>query len=378
MFEERSTGAVAPTFRGVLEDPMIRFPKRPIKTDHLDDGDILECETVEEVIATSELMAVDLEEADLVLAPASVEPEGVRNVMASLEAEVSRVLANDGAMLGPRAARAASVQSREARALVSDVASHDSSRPSAVAVHATAPVSVRPSPSSAPIPSSPRSQPPPAGSSPFGVAQQVVVPHSSAHLLPASTPSVPRLEPQIVVVREKPAFAWAIACLALGALGAIVGMRVASGLTKPGAPTPAPTIAVTSPPVAVAPVVPSTPAPPAPLSPEALMSATAPAVSAQPAIVAFDDKDAVHVVATPIVPPPQPAVVVPTPAPVEKPTATPKASTSAKPGDPPPLLPDAVPKVVVTPPPPPPPPKPARPKTPEEQLLEAQLKAASK
>ena len=55
MFPERGASHRAP--RSL---PMIRFPKRPIKTDRLDDADILESEVVEECIATSELQAIDL------------------------------------------------------------------------------------------------------------------------------------------------------------------------------------------------------------------------------------------------------------------------------------------------------------------------------
>jgi hypothetical protein len=356
--------------------PMIRFPKRPIKTDRLDDSDILESEVVEECIATSELQAIALDDADFLLTPASAEPEGVRNVMESLEAEVSRVLGDDRAVLGPRS------KVRSAASLAEEVAATPhapSVRPKSVPV----PASV-----SAPPPASHRSAPPssshtlPLGSSPFVVAQHVVVPVSGA-VLPASAPSgaLPKPEPQIVVVREKPAFAWAVACLALGALGAVVGMRVANGFSKPSPPT----VAVTLPQAPAAQLAPQAPSPPsavlaAPPSPEALLSAATP-IEAPPTVVAFDEKDTVHVVATPFVPPQAPVAPAPTAVAPSIPQPAAKPSTSAKPGDPPPLLPDPPPKPLAAPtppPPPPPPPKPARAKTPEEQHLEAQLKAATK
>lgn len=341
---------------------MIRFPKRTSKADSISDADILEAEVVEDAAATSELLAID--DADLILTPgAPLEPEGVQNVMASLEAEVSRAIGPGspglaGAPLVP--AKPASVAPK--------------------AVHAQEPVSVRPPPASVPAPSS-AVLVAPQPSSPFVVAHAVMVP-VGAQPLPAPQPSPTKSEPQVVVVREKPAVAWAVACLALGALGAIVGMRVASGLSRPvatGAPLAAP-----PPPSAV--VAPPSPAPPtaaAPPSPEALLSAPKPAASDPAAVVAFDEKDAVHVVAAPapVAPPspPKPA------APVAEAKPAPSASGPApsKPGEPPPLLPDGPAKVATAAPPPPPaapppPPKPARVKTPEEQLLEAQLKAAQK
>ncbi len=365
MFRERGASHRAP--RSL---PMIRFPKRPIKTDRLDDADILESEVVEECIATSELQAIDLDDADFLLAPASAEPEGVRNVMASLEAEVSRVLGDDRSVLGPRSAV------RSAASLAEEVAATPHAPP-------VRPKSV-PVPASVPAPAPHRSAPPssgqvlPLGSSPFVVAQHVVV-AASGGVLPVSAPSgpLPPPERQIVVVREKPAFAWAVACLALGALGAVVGMHVANGFSKP---THSP-VAVA--PVAQAPATTATQAPSvvifAPPSPEALLSATSAPTAAPPTVVSFDEKDTVHVVAKPFVP--QAAAPVQPAAAPSAPSAAPpaaKASTSAKPGDPPPLLPDAPPKPLAAPAAPPPPPKPARVKSPEEQLLEAQLKAATK
>jgi len=341
---------------------MIRFPKRPIKTDRIDDADILEVEVADDAEATSELMSI--EDADLVLTPPPVEPEGVRNVMASLEAEVSRVLADELSVLGPGHASRASSPS------LADVASQNRDQaPRSVEVHASSPVAVRPS----------EPRPPAPPSSPFVVAQPVVV--ASSPRLPAlvQPPSVPS-DGKVVVVREKPAFAWAVACLALGALGAIVGMKVASGLTRAPAVVAAPQAVVPAAPVA--PLPPATAASP---TPESLLSAAPPPASAPPAVVAFDDKDAVHVLATPVPPAPQPAPAAPPTAPTAASLSSSTSSASAKekpgpakPGEPPPLLPDSPTKPTAAPAPPPPPPKPARPKTPEEQLLEAQLKAATK
>lgn len=339
---------------------MIRFPKRTSKADSISDADILEAEVVEDAAATSELLAID--DADLILTPgAPLEPEGVQNVMASLEAEVSRAIGPGspglaGAPLVP--VKPASVAPK--------------------AVHAAEPVSVRPPPASVPAPSS-GVLVAPQPSSPFVVAHAVMVP-VAAQPLPSPQPAPTKAEPQVVVVREKPAVAWAVACLALGALGAIVGMRVASGLSRPVA-TGAPVVAPPPPSAVVAPAAPPSVA--APPSPEALLSAPKPAASDPAAVVAFDEKDAVHVVAAPapVAPPspPKPA------APVAEAKPAPSASGPApsKPGEPPPLLPDGPAKVATAAPPPPPaapppPPKPARVKTPEEQLLEAQLKAAQK
>lgn len=367
MFPERGASHRAP--RSL---PMIRFPKRPIKTDRLDDADILESEVVEECIATSELQAIDLDDADFLLAPAPAEPEGVRNVMASLEAEVSRVLGDDRSVLGPRSAV------RSAASLAEEVAATPhapSVRPKSVPSPALVPTAAPASHKSAP----PSSSHVPLGSSPFVVAQHVVVPASGV-ALPVSAPSgpLPPPERQIVVVREKPAFAWAVACLALGALGAVVGMHVANGFSKP---THSPAVVPVTP-IAQAPAPTATQAPAvavsAPPSPEALLSATSAPTAAPPTVVSFDEKDTVHVVATPFVPQAPAAPVQPAPAPAPAPQPAAKASTSAKPGDPPPLLPDAPPKPLAAPAAPPPPPKPARVKSPEEQLLEAQLKAATK
>ena len=343
---------------------MIRFPKRPIKTDRIDDADILEIEVADDAEATSELHVI--EDADLVLTPMAPEPEGVKNVMASLEAEVSRVLADQRSVLGAsHASRASSPSLRE------DVSPPSAPPPSAPPhVHASAPVSVRPS--------DPRASAP---SSPFVVAQAVVV--ASSPRLPAIVADPKANDGKVVVVREKPAFAWAIACLALGALGAIVGMKVASGLTRPQAPLVV-TVPAVQPPVPL-PLAPA-PAASGPLAataiaptPESLLSAAPPAPTTAPAVVAFDEKDAVHVLAAPppVAQAPQtpPAPPVAAPSPVSSASASAKAAVSAKPGDPPPLLPDAPSKPVVVAPPPPA--KPARPKTPQEQLLEAQLKAAS-
>ncbi len=346
---------------------MIRFPKRPIKTDRIDDADILEIEVADDAEATSELHVI--EDADLVLAPMAPEPEGVKNVMASLEAEVSRVLADQRSVLGAsHASRASSPSLRE------DVSPPLSAPPPSAHVHASAPVSVRPSD---PRPSAP--------SSPFVVAQAVVV--ASSPRLPSIVADPKANDGKVVVVREKPAFAWAIACLALGALGAIVGMKVASGLTRPQAPlvvtvpaaqAPVPPLALA--PVASAPLAATAIAP----TPESLLSAAPPAPTTAPAVVAFDEKDAVHVLAAPPPvavaqapqAPPAPPVAPASPVSSASASASAKAAVSAKPGDPPPLLPDAPSKPVVVAPPPPPA-KPARPKTPQEQLLEAQLKAAS-
>ncbi|MFO0642733.1 MAG: hypothetical protein U0183_26115 [Polyangiaceae bacterium] len=346
---------------------MIRFPKRTSKADSISDADILEAEVVEDAAATSELLAID--DADLILTPgAPLEPEGVQNVMASLEAEVSRAIGPGN----PGLAGAPLVPAKPAPV----------ARSAASPVHAPEPVSVRPAPSSS-APSAPSSSVivAPQPSSPFVVAHAVMVP-VPAQSLP-SAPIVPtKAEPQVVVVREKPAVAWAVACLALGALGAIVGMRVASGLSRPvatGAPlvAPPPPSAVTAP----APVAPPPAA--APPSPEALLSAPKPAASDPAAVVAFDEKDAVHVVAAPApVAPPSPPKPAATPA-EAKPAPSSSGPAPSKPGEPPPLLPDGPSKVATAAPPPPPaapppPAKPARVKTPEEQLLEAQLKAAQK
>ena len=343
---------------------MIRFPKRTSKADSISDADILEAEVVEDAAATSELLAID--DADLILTPgAPLEPEGVQNVMASLEAEVSRAIGpgNPGLAGAPLApVKPASVAPK--------------------AVHAQEPVSVRPSPSSS-APAAPSSSVlvAPQPSSPFVVAHAVMVP-VGAQPLPVAQPLPAKSEPQVVVVREKPAVAWAVACLALGALGAIVGMRVASGLSRPVA-TGAP-LAAAPPPSAVN-VLPSAAPPPvaAPPSPEALLSAPKPAASDPAAVVAFDEKDAVHVVAAPApVAPPSPPK--PTAPPAEaKPAPSASGPAPSNPGEPPPQLPDGPAKVATAAPPPPPaapppPAKPARVKTPEEQLLEAQLKAAQK
>jgi hypothetical protein len=391
---------------------MIRFPKRKPQSDQLDEADILETEEVAEAVRTSELMAVDLDDADLLLdrAPSQQHPEGVGQVMASLEAEMSRAL-EDGtaAWVAPREGSALGASAHPAQPLTASSfqsspppapesrSRFPSARPGPASVP-PAPASVRPAASSHAPPSAPSSPfSAPAPSSPFIVAPHVVVPAAAASTaamgqgLPPHHGHAPPREPTVVVVREKPGFSWVIASLALGALAAIVGMRVASGLGKPA---PAPVVSAAALPAqtaASAALVPAAPPAPPTISPEALLSASPP--KTDPAVVAFDDKDAVHVnvEARPVV------AQAPAPAPVSPSTpaasassvasaasasakSTPSAAPTTKPGDPPPLVPDPPTKPVVAAPTPPPAPPPAktRAKTPEEQLLEAQLKAAQR
>lgn len=393
---------------------MIRFPKRKPQSEQLDEADFLEAEEVSEAVRTSELMAVDLEEADLVLdrPPSQQNPEGVGQVMASLEAEMSRALSDGAAAwVAPREGSSTGASAHPAQPLTAS--SFQSSPPPALESRsrfAASPSSVRPGPASVPpapasvrpmaLPSQPSSPfSAPAPSQGFVVAPHVVVPaaaSSTALLGQGPHGQAPhRVEPTVVVVREKPGFSWVIASLALGALAAIVGMRVASGLGKPVAPTAAqpvpssapvasaPLAAVASGPAAVA----SAPGGAPTISPEALLSASPAKTEPSGAVVAFDDKDAVHVnvEARPAMPQAAPAQA-PTPAPASSASAVASASAkspapapSAKPGDPPPLVPDPPSKpVVAAPAPPPAPPAKTRAKTPEEQLLEAQLKAAQR
>lgn len=404
---------------------MIRFPKRKPQSDQLDEADILETEELAEAVHTSELMAVDLDDADLVLerAPAPQHPEGVGQVMASLEAEMSRAL-EDGAAawVAPREGSSTGASAHPSKPLTTSSfqsspppapesrSRFPSSRPGPASVP-PAPASVRPSASGLPLghvapashppsaaPSSPFSAPAP--SSPFVVAPHVVVPAAASSTtsmgqgLPPHHGHVPaRVEPTVVVVREKPGFSWVIASLALGALAAIVGMRVASGLGKPPTAAPVVSAAVPAQPQPGSAALAQPAAPSATISPEALLSAAPPKTDPSGAVVAFDDKDAVHVnvEARPVVPQAPPAAQpTPTPAPASSSSAsvaasasaktTPAAAPTTKPGDPPPLVPDPPAKPVVaspTPPPAAPPPK-TRAKTPEEQLLEAQLKAAQR
>ncbi|HQY64614.1 MAG: hypothetical protein IPF92_01415 [Myxococcales bacterium] len=331
---------------------MIRLPKRTASADsaqELGDDDLLEVDEPgeSEQTAPTNLVAAAIADAE----PPRPVPEAVPvgQVMASLEAEMSRALSDDKAAWVSRARSSAPPPSAGALPAI----------PSAPRLPAFAAEVPRAAAAAAPTAEPREAQEVSAPSAPTPAAERRESPGGEAPI------------PQVVVVREKPAFAWVVACLALGALGAVVGMRVASALSRDGAGAgvkPAP------------PTVTTAPISTAPTTTEAL-SAPAPASAPTAAVVSFDERDAVRVSRPRPVAPLSATEVLglspPPPSPPSSPSPSsvaPSAKTSAE-GPAAPLVPDPPPRAAA---PPPPPPKPARPKTPQEQLLEAQLKASER
>ena len=318
--------------------PMLRFPKRTAKLDEaVPPDDPWKSPTGDEEpvssITSAELIEVDADMAEAVLARRSGHgQEPVRDeVMASLEAEVSRAMAD------PRAHWVGSPPARL----------HGLAAP---------PAPARPPRALAPKEPLARAVPRHPSGAPLAPA-----PGPSIHLSSVTPLASSRERPSIVVVRERPAFGWLLASLAAGAIAAVVGMQIANRLDASAsreAPRPTPEREAKL-----------SPAPPPALAASSVSCVAAPAPSG--VVIAFDEKDAVLVgrEPRPTVPPapPHPSAK----APASQAPSAPSASTKAS--DPAALVPD--PPIVR---PVPPPPAPRRAKTPEERLLEAQLKASSK
>ncbi|MEZ4258703.1 MAG: hypothetical protein R3B36_06520 [Polyangiaceae bacterium] len=177
-------------------------------------------------------------------------------------------------------------------------------------------------------------------SQPMGWAPRAAVPASQSH--PSVAPvalSNASNEPTVIVVKQRPKSAFVLASAAIGALAAIVAMRL-TGVDAHPAPATAP---AAQPPVAAA--LTAAPTPPAPAlaastaasAPASPTAAGTPAPTAdtasEPTVVTFKDDQgvAIQVPASTSAAAPSRAV-----APGPKPQARPKAPTSG----PPPLLPD--------------------------------------
>jgi hypothetical protein len=200
------------------------------------------------------------------------------------------------------------------------------------------------------------------------------------------------LAPPPVVVHGRPRMFWVVAAAALGAAAAVTMMRLATSPSDAPVPVAA---------VAPSPKIESTPIPVAPPQPTTVFGAETPTsapLATKPApttLVQFGEQDGVMIqvpaasapIAPAAVPPPKPArASAPPPAVLSKamvPDDAPVAKADAKPPKAS-QKPSSAPSFVTAPPPPPPPPAPApspapkKPLTPEQQLAEMQLRAASR
>jgi hypothetical protein len=193
---------------------------------------------------------------------------------------------------------------------------------------------------------------PDAASAPSSVATSSVFPSVPPVAFPSDAPRAEKNEPTVILLRERPRGAWVFGSAAIGALCAVTAMHFLGQWATPPAPPPptvvtmaaAPPATAITPPVAVE----ATPAPAAEPKQEAK---PIPTVKLTPPVVRFNDDQGVS---------------------IAKPKAKPVAAPAKAP-----LVPDSATAAKVDPaPPPPPPPKPKKPLTPEQELSEAQLKAA--
>ncbi|MBX3222241.1 MAG: hypothetical protein KF795_17110 [Labilithrix sp.] len=256
--------------------------------------------------------------------------------------------------------------------------------------------------------SAPRfSQARPDGVTPF--ARTSIEVRSPAPSAPSVAPvAVSNAEPTVIVVRDRPRTAWVVAAAAIGALAAVTVMRFGAPRVAPEVTPPSPAAAVVVDAPITAPASPATalqavasPASPASVSQavasQAVASPASPASAsprhaADPAVVRFGDDDGVSIKVAPgasATPPTAPAAAQAAPRSAPKP-ARPSRPLNPK-VSPPTLLPDGslglannsrapAPTVApaATPLPVPPPPPRRRALTPEQELAEAQLRAATR